>query len=301
MSRFLGEFLASLVPSSEKTGYLAAMGFLICFARLTVATAGRRYGRVTHLTLMLLFAIAMSTGLLRGAWLSAVIGVFLIAVWARKRMFWIIIPAALALLLAFPVARERVVPSENISITGEASLTSYTTGRWDLWTRLWAEIESGLPLGHGFGHTFTLTPEDLFGPGATSFATEDAVYTFVYPHNDFLFWMIEFGWLGLFAMVVFWGHVVRAFRAVSRSGTELASHVQIMGGILITIFVAQVVANVLTSMAFAGRFVIVAGFVFGAREWLRRQPFDAATRITSRAEGDLPWTVSQQDAFHPQR
>lgn len=261
----------------RKSGYLAAMGFSISFARLLIVPeVGRAYSRAGHLALTLLFAAGMSFGLLRGAWLSAMIAVLFIAVWAGKRKYWLLIPAVLILLLAVPVARERVVPNENIAVTGEASLVSYTTGRWTLWTRLWDEIQAGLPLGHGFGYTFTLSSEDLFGRGSSSFA-RDPSSTFVYPHNDFLFWMIDLGLLGLFGMVLLWAQIVRAFRAVSRSRSAYARHVQILSGVLVTTFVAQIVANILTSLAFAARFFIVAGFVFGARQWIRREHATSAT------------------------
>jgi O-antigen ligase len=212
----------------------------------------------------------MSMGLLRGAWLSAVIGVFFIAIWAGKKRYWLLVPAALVLVLAIPVARERVVPSENVAVTGEASLISYTTGRWVLWTRLWDEIESGLPMGHGSGYAFTLSSEDLFGAGSSSFAVRDRNITFVYTHNDFLFWMVDLGLIGLLGMAIFWVQIVGAFRAVSRSGTELAYHVHVLSGVLITTLITQAVANILASLAFAARFFIVAGFVFGARQWIKR-------------------------------
>jgi hypothetical protein len=203
------------------------------------------------------FVLAMTPGLLRGAWLSALIAVLFVSLWARKRRYWLVIVLALMVMLTVPVARERVVPNEQ-------QAAGFTTGRWDLWTQLWGEIEPALPFGNGFGYTFTLTSEDLFGSGVASFTPEGSD-AFVYPHNDFLFWMVELGVLGLFGMALFWTQLLRALRLVSRSENASKSYVQILSGVLIAGLVAQLVGSVFFFTALAALVFIVAGFVFGAR------------------------------------
>jgi O-antigen ligase len=203
----------------------------------------------------------MIPGLVRGAWLSALVAVLFVALWARKSRYLLLVLLALVVVLAVPVARDRVVPNAE-----QAQGGGFTTGRMELWTRLWnEEIEPALPWGNGFGHTFGLTSQDVFGEGSTSFGTsEDS--TFVYPHNDFIFLMVELGLLGLSLVVLFWGQLVSAFRSASRGMSANQPYVQILGGVLITAFVVQFVGSLLLFTALAAPFFVAAGFVFGTRE-----------------------------------
>jgi hypothetical protein len=256
---FLG--LAS-APIGRPTAYLAAMGFSICFARVVIRTESKGYyHRGVHVFLAIGFGIAMIPGLVRGAWLSALVAVLFVALWARKSRYLLLVLLALVVVLAVPVARDRVVPNAE-----QAQGGGFTTGRMELWTRLWnEEIEPALPWGNGFGHTFGLTSQDVFGEGSTSFGTsEDS--TFVYPHNDFIFLMVELGLLGLSLVVLFWGQLVSAFRSASRGMSANQPYVQILGGVLITAFVVQFVGSLLLFTALAAPFFVAAGFVFGTRE-----------------------------------
>jgi hypothetical protein len=265
----------AITPLSEGTGilgvgtvdldrsaaYLAAVGFTLCFARLLIRTeSDSRYHAALHLLLAIGFGLAMIPGLVRGAWLSSLIAILFVSLWAGKKRYWLLILVAMALMLAVPVTRDRVVPSQQQAAGG-----GFTTGRLGLWTRLWdKQIEPALPWGNGFGHTFTLSSSDIFGPESTNFgATEED--SFVYPHNDFIFWMVELGILGLVGILVFWGQLFRAFRMVSRSTNFNRSHVQILSGLLITAFVIQFVGSVFLFTTLAVPFSIAAGFVFGAR------------------------------------
>jgi hypothetical protein len=249
-------------PVGRPVAYLAAVGFALCFARLLIRTEGEdSYHSAVHMVLAIGFVLTMIPGLLRGAWLSALIAVLFVSLWARKSRYWLLILLALTVMLVVPVTRDRVVPNEQQAAGG-----GFTTGRLDLWTQLWdKEIEPALPWGNGFGHTFTLSSEDLFGPGSTSFNPSETG-TFVYPHNDFIFWMVELGLLGLLGVLLFWSQLLRAFRSVSRSASASKVHVQILGGVLITAFVAQLVGSMFLFTALAIPFFAAAGFVFGARE-----------------------------------
>jgi hypothetical protein len=164
-------------------------------------------------------------------------------------------------MLAVPVARDRVVPNDE-----QAQGGGFTTGRLELWTRLWnKEIEPALPWGNGFGHTLSLTSQDIFGEGSTSFATSEGS-TFVYPHNDVIYLMVELGLLGVSLLVIFWGQLVSAFRLASHSTGANQPYVQVLGGVLITAFVAQFVGSLLLFTALATPFFVAAGFVFGVRD-----------------------------------
>jgi O-antigen ligase len=241
--------------------YLAAVGFAICFARIIIRTDdGRFYYRGLHTLLAVFFLMAMIPDLVRGAWLSALISVLVISLSAHKRRYWVLIIAALIVMLIVPVARDRVVPNQTQAAGG-----GFTTGRLDLWSRLWDRVESGLPFGHGFGYTFTITSPDLFGQGSSDFYTSQS-QSFVYPHNDFIFWLVELGVIGLLGMVLFYGQLVVAFHSVSRSTNANGIHARILTGALITGFVSQLVASTFFFAALAVPFFMAAGFIFGARD-----------------------------------
>jgi O-Antigen ligase len=241
--------------------YLAAVGFALCFARIIIRTEdGRYYHRGLHTLLAILFLMAMIPDLVRGAWLGALIAVFVVSLLAHKTRYWVLIIAALIAMLIVPVTRERVVPTQAQTAGG-----GYTTGRFDLWGRLWDGVQSGWPLGNGFGYTFTLTSQDVFGPGSSDFYTGQS-QSFVYPHNDFIFWMVELGFIGLLGMLLFYGQLVMAFHSVSRSTSRNRIHAQILSGALITGFVSQLVVSTFFFRALAIPFFTAAGFIFGARE-----------------------------------
>ena len=250
-----------IASAGRLVSYLAAVGFALCFARIIIRMEdGRYYYRGLHTLLAILFLMAMIPDLVRGAWLGALIAVFVISLLAHKRRYWVLIIAALITMLIVPVTREQVVPSQ-----AQAAGGGFTTGRSDLWSRLWDRVESGWPLGNGFGYTFTLTSPDLFGPGSSDFYTSPS-QSFVYPHNDFIFWMVELGVIGLLGMLLFYGQLVMAFRSVSRSTRRNRIHAQILSGALITGFVSQLVVSTFFFRALAVPYFTAAGFIFGARE-----------------------------------
>jgi cell division protein FtsW (lipid II flippase) len=187
------------------------------------------------------------------------VALLLVAGYVRRRSFWLLVPVALALVLAVPIARERLVP-------GPSARGDITTGRAELWTTLWDDhIAPALPAGNGFGYTWSLTPEKLFG--FRGFVGADAsAEQFVYPHNDFLFWMIEFGLWGLALWLIYWVHLIASTRWLLKSGT--ARHrgaALIVLGIFVTMFIAGLVDNPLAIQPLAERFFVSAGFVLGDR------------------------------------
>jgi O-antigen ligase len=240
---------------------LAAVGLSLCIARLVSRDeSGSYYHPALHIALGIGFLLAMFPGLQRGAWASAIIAVLYISLRAHRKQYLLLVVLGLTLILALPIARERVVPSTDLSSVG-----GYSTGRFELWRSQWTEIGPALPLGNGFGHTFTLTSEDLFGEGITSF-NPDGASTFVYPHNDFLFWMVELGILGLLGMITFWAQLLRALRSVLRSHSVDRPHVVALSSVVITAFVVQMVGSTFFFPALASVLSIAAGFIFGTRE-----------------------------------
>lgn len=258
MANQYGAIGSGVVPVGRPIAYLAAAGFAICFSRLiTRMPDGSIYHPILHAVLGCAFFFVMLPGLLRGAWLSAVLAVLLVSSWSRKKRYWLLIGLALVALLSVPVARERVVPTDERLSGG-----GFTTGRMELWIRLWEDVEHGFPWGNGFGHTVTLDSEELFGEGSTDFAPGEG-NTFVYPHNDFVFWMVELGAIGAVGMLVFWAQLIHALGQALRS--TWGPYVIVLAGVLVAGFVSQLVGSTFLFRALAAPFFAVAGFVFGVR------------------------------------
>ena len=250
---------SEITPVGRPVAYLASAGFSICFARLISRKPdGSIYHPILHAILGCGFLVVMIPGLLRGAWLSALISVLLVSSWSSRKRYWVLIGLALVAILSVPVARERVIPTDEPGSGG-----GFTTGRLELWTRLWDEIAPGMPWGNGFGHSVTLDSEELFGAGSTDFVKVEERNTFVYPHNDFIFWMVELGVIGLFGMLLFWAQLIRASRRALRSTSR--DHVILVGGVLVAGFISQLVGTTFFFRPLATPFFAVAGFVFALR------------------------------------
>ncbi len=133
----------------------------------------------------------------------------------------------------------------------------------------------GLPLGRGFGYVWSLKSEALFG--GSSFTS--AVNPFVYVHNDFLFWTLELGLIGLTAMIVFWARLVAAIRRINRWLAERGDYLSYVGGVALTMFVASFVDNGLFIRPVAERFFVVAGMAFALADRSRSDE-DVGSRHT---------------------
>jgi hypothetical protein len=245
----------------RNTAYLVVLGFSIHFVRwLTRSTrlsGEQRPGGSLILSLFLLALVASS--LVRGAWVAALLVISFSAGHLRKRAYWLIIPLAVMLVLTIPLARERVVPSESAS-------ADITTGRWQLWSIVWTEeVAPALPWGNGFGHAWSLEPEDLFGFATFRFENQRES-GFLYLHNDFLFWLVEFGFLGLILFLLYWKHVLGVTRRLLRNhDPSVRAAAFLFTGTIITMLVVQLVENGFAFRFMAERFFVATGFLFGLR------------------------------------
>jgi O-antigen ligase len=259
-----------IVSIGRNVSYLGAIGFGLAFARLLLPDpeAIRRH-RLLFAVLATFFAVITAQAFVRAAWLSCLIVVFLVAAWARKRRYWLLLPLAAAVVLVTPVAKERVLPGYGAGIGSAIESEEFATGRFNLWDALWDEITPALPEGHGYGYTWSLTPERLLGTSEFGTKARD----FVYPHNDFLFWTMELGLLGLAAVVLFWILLIRAFRSLSSHGSPSARHTAIvLSAILVTMFIMQMIDNSFAIPAVAELFFIGAGAIFGLASVDRASP-----------------------------
>ncbi len=268
-------------PGDVRTGYVGAMGFSVSFGSLLLF--GRHSDAGKNFLLALLAAFFLVTTIqafVRAGWVSALLFVIFVARWTGKRRYWLVLPLVLIVVAIVPVARERVAPGVSETGLRDVRVAEITTGRTELWDILWdEEVWPALPFGNGYGHTFNLTPEHIFG--FQTFQLDPDVNPFVFPHNDFIYWMIEFGLIGLAALLIFWFHLLALFKRVTRGVDEVARRsCYILAGILIMMFVVQVIDNAFAIRTVSDRFFIVAGFVFGLAA-TTNYSIDRYTRTTS--------------------
>jgi hypothetical protein len=251
----------------RNVAYVATIGFTMAFARSLFREDedGRPFSPGLHALLAIGFLFVVATSFVRATWIIGLISVLLIARWAGRRRYWLVIPIVLMVIAIVPISRERLLPGSSEGGV-QAALSDpirLTTGRLELWGTLWDDMESELPEGHGYGYAFTLTPERVFG--FEDFRQAGSVSAFIYPHNDFIFWTLELGLLGGLALIVFWVQMVRAVSGISRYGSAGRTSVYTLSGILVTMFVVQMVDNSFAIKAVAISFFIAAGYIFGSR------------------------------------
>jgi hypothetical protein len=260
--------------------FLAVLGFGVSFGMWTVRRKSAT-GSLLYALLTGFFLVLTATAFVRGAWVSAVLTVLLVAWFTGRRSYWLFLPIVVVMVLMVPVARERVAP-------GADSPVDITTGRWGLWTILWEDhVSPAMPLGNGFGYAWSLTPDRLFGfehflsPGVSSERS-------VLPHNDFLYWMIEFGLVGLTLIIIFWLHVFRTARfLLNRVDPVHFESGLILLVVLVTAFVAHLTANTYAVRPLAERFFITAGFLFGIRSMAEHDDSSGKSPVSSRSRSKL--------------
>jgi O-antigen ligase len=265
-------------------GYFVVIPFCVVFARLvlTKTSSGPTTSR-WNTVWTLVFLLVTGLSFTRGAWLSALLTVFLLGSMLRKSRYWLLVLLMALLLVVIPLTRERLLSDIRGGLGTAITTGELGTDRLGLWRALWTEAASTMPWGGGFGFAFSLSPERLFG--TQSFVSIEN--PLVYPHNDFLYWTLEFGIIGLVLWVSLWLLIFRAFRAVIRMQPPLNHSGYLLMGVLITFMVASLVDNLLFIRPLAERFFVVAGMIlaFGA---LARE---RSTSI-SRASPSYQWRAS---------
>ncbi|MGH9890898.1 MAG: O-antigen ligase family protein [bacterium] len=238
--------------------YVAVLGFSIYFVRWIShsSASSREQNRRGSFILSLFLLVLVGLSLVRGAWVAALLVVLFVAGHERRRAYWVVIPLAVALALVVPGARERVIPSQSAS-------TDITTGRWQLWSIVWSEEAApALPWGNGFGHAWSLHAEDLFG--FVTFRFDASTSGVVYLHNDFLFWLVEFGILGLLLFVLYWRGVIRVVRKLlSNPDAAIRAAALLFIGTIVSMLVVHVIANGYALRPLAERSFVASGFLFG--------------------------------------
>jgi O-antigen ligase len=265
-------------------GYFVVIPFCVVFARLvlTKTSSGPTTSR-WNTVWTLVFLLVTGLSFTRGAWLSALLTVFLLGSMLRKSRYWLLVLLMALLLVVIPLTRERLLSDIRGGLGTAITTGELGTDRLGLWRALWTEAASTMPWGGGFGFAFSLSPERLFG--TQSFVSIEN--PLVYPHNDFLYWTLEFGIIGLVLWVSLWLLIFRAFRAVIRMQPPLNHSGYLLMGVLITFMVASLADNLLFIRPLAERFFVVAGMILALGALARER----STSI-SRASPSYHWRAS---------
>jgi O-antigen ligase len=265
-------------PFRGKFAYLAAMGFGVTYVRYSLNRAAKRrqYGLDPVLALAFLGLTAIGFG--RAAWIATLWVFALVSKWIGSKSFWIASAVLLVIALTVPVASERIVSETPGDVSNSVTLSQFTSGRSQLWAEMWNRGVDALPMGQGWGYTWSLTPTDIFG--VETFVTS---VPFVHPHNDFLFLFVELGIVGFGLLAVFWLSLFQKVRRLSRSQREpIRYSVRVLVPVLIVMFVVQMFDNGFAISFVADKFFAAAGLVFGLYYSTRESARVGAHFVTSR-------------------
>lgn len=242
-----------LLYSRTHFGYFVALGFAVAFPRWLLA-ADRR---VLWTVMTILTAALVVLSLTRGAWLSSLLLVVLLAVPTRR---WILLGAVplTGLFGLIPGIRARLTSD----LAGGALLAIQSGSAGSHRVLLWAVL-FGMSLrapwfGHGFGFVSSLSPAIFFGEN--QFVTQ--ANALVYAHNDLLYLLLELGFVGVSLYVTaaasWWTSLVRALKSV-RGHLRSASAPIIFTclGIAVVTLVAQTVDNGFFIRAVFERFAVI--------------------------------------------
>jgi O-antigen ligase len=239
-------------------GYMMAIGFAIALAR--VLSQGRRRW-IFDIIVLAFFSTLVIFSFTRGAWLVALVLVTILPIRRGKRGYWLVLPVIALIATGVPLIEERLLSDLSGGLQQSLESGDLGTGRWGLWRELMPRVLEGFPLGHGFGYVWSLSPESLFG--TSSFTSE--TNPFVYVHNDFIYWALELGLVGLALLLAFWVRLLAAVRKVGRLVGGM-DHTALVGGVILTMFVASMVDNGLFIRPVAERFFVVAGVMLALKD-----------------------------------
>jgi O-Antigen ligase len=239
--------------------YLAAGGFGIALAALTAS--GGPHRRIAGPVTTAALGVLVITSLTRAVWVAVAIMFVLLAYRSGRRRYVAIAIVGVVLSMTIPAARQELASSTRGDIAAAFETGAIATGRLELWTELWGRAEPALPWGNGFGFTWSLSSEELFGiEGVFSPGESEAIH----PHNDFMYLLVEFGIPGVALLALFWVHALGAYLRVSRSTDErLRFGGRLLLGILVTGFLVALVDNLFAIRPYAERFFPAVGVLFG--------------------------------------
>ncbi len=222
-------------------GYLMALGFVTSLA--LSRGAADKVQSVVWFVVVCLAGYLTVFSMTRGAWLSALVFMSVVAVLERRpRLLLGLLPAMG--FLQVPQVRARLVGEFSAGVAAAVQSGAAGSYRIRLWQTVWEMASGSIVFGRGFGFLRSVLASAYFGEG--QMVTPDNPV--LYAHNDVLFLLLETGVVGALAYVVAWaGIAYESFVAVRRvrgSHSDRAAVVALAGvGVLIVLTISQLVDN----------------------------------------------------------
>ncbi|EKD52305.1 MAG: hypothetical protein ACD_62C00065G0004 [uncultured bacterium] len=178
-------------------GHKNHYGYLLCFGvAIAVPRMGfKRKGDFVMVGTVVLLSAAILLSMSRGAWLALFV-IFALHFLFQKK--WLV-----AILGVLGVLTIYQVPVVSSILFDRADIS---TGRFNLWEILLGMAEGNYLMGRGVGFMWKLTQFDISRWGGYISAMNQSVYT----HNDFLFFLLEIGVLGVALLTVLYLVILHA-------------------------------------------------------------------------------------------
>ena len=197
----------------------------------------------------------------RGAWLAALIGLVYVPRACGQTQVGVAGPASLGRGVGCcRLGRERLFSDIGEGGLGGAISTGQLgTGRLGLWQAMLEEARTEPIFGHGFGFTFSQGSVDWFG-----FEGNFGTGSFVYPHNDLLFWLsgVRSDRLLPCTPASGWRCGPSTVDLSPIPDAAVRHDALLLSGVFTAMLVATLTANGIFVYPVAGRFFVASGVLF---------------------------------------
>jgi putative inorganic carbon (hco3(-)) transporter len=230
---YKGSFTRITGPMTQSTTFARYLGFMIIFGFALLPTLHRR-ARIAMYGVLSLSTVFLMLTLTRGAMISTLLGVVLVAIiQKRTKVIAGLIVAALLGLIVVPGLASRLSEVGTTRAVGGAPTGNTLAWRINYWTQI-------LPLANS-------NPINGIGLDRTQYQTVDAKQ----PHNDFIRAYVETGILGLATYILVLVRLVGTGRTALRRAPPGTRDAAIAVGFLacaIAFIVESAAANVISSV-----------------------------------------------------
>lgn len=238
--------------SNSLAAYLAACGLILISGRAKLP----RW--LTWGSLLLVLTALVGT-YSREGWLIFLLGTLIIG-WRRQRVASVtVIIAALALTLAVPSVRNRVLPSNTSTVNGSTAASANSSFQWRLndWHAIIGKYAESPFVGFGLGTEVYVNPYiDPYVPGHRGWNS----------HNSLLTILVEGGVALLIPWVLVFGTMLRTCRRLARIVWELRDEAALALALWISIIAASLVAeDALDETTLVFVVLAITGSIEGAR------------------------------------
>lgn len=194
-------------------GIFVSIGFALSATRYFLS---KGFIKILWLIISFILLLGLILSFSRAAWLSSIIILYLLAIYFNKK-YLLILPTFLFIIILY-IFWERIF---DVAYLGDIS-----TGRFLLWSTFLSHLFTygNLFFGLGIGYTFKFNPKELVG--FVGFQAADNPY--IYVHNDFLYFFLETGMIGLLLFIYFYVIIIRDINKFLRNEKNNLDEIKII-------------------------------------------------------------------------